>query len=345
MTIRLSLLLVLPLLATPAAAQPGNQAPHTPAPPAAQPGQAVPAPPAPGREAATALPAHPGPARYGWQILVADGLALAGGLLLAEVSDLDGERGFGDRVGATWALGTFGSVIVHSANHRPLASLMGLSWRLVVPPMFSMFGMGGACLVTAIRDGCGGNGARWGFAAGVGMAVAVDAVGLPEHWLRGSQGWYGSSLLAVDAVGLGLGLYALGRSDDETRTGAVLDVGVSHYLVSFFAAPWVHGAHGHWGRVMGSFALRALTPGVLAGLGVAGYCAASGGSDGCSDQGAAFGLAIGSLLAATIDVAVLSWDEHRTTSRPGPPRVVPYIRPDARDGVEAGVLIDISPGL
>jgi hypothetical protein len=340
MTIRLAPLLILALLATPAAAQPGNQAPvPAPVPAAAQPGQAAPLPPPPAAQPGQAAPPHR--PWYGWQLLVADGLALVGGTVLAEVSDLDGERGFGDRVGATWALGMFGSTIVHAANHRPLASLASVSQRLLIPPVASVFGIAGSCLATEIADGCAGKGARWGFAAGVGTAALIDALALSHNKLGDSQGWYGSSLLAVDALGLGLGLYSLGRVDDGTRTDDILALGVSHYLVSMFGAPWVHGANGHWLRAVGSFGLRSLTPGLLAGAGVAGYCAASGGSDGCSKQGAAFGLALGSLLAATIDVTTLAWDEHRTPSRAWSPRVVPYVRPGMGDAMEAGFLVDL----
>lgn len=345
---------LLALLAGPAAAQPGNQAPappraqpgdaaSLPPPPAAQPGDAAPLPPPAAAQPAAPLPppAPPDRAWYGWQILVADGLALVGGTVLGEVSDLDGERGFGDRVSATWALGMFGSMAVHAANHRPLTSLASVSQRLIIPPVASVFGLGGYCLATDIKDGCAGTGARWGFAAGVGAAALIDALALSQNRLEGSQGWYGSSLLAVDALGLGFGLFSLGRVDDGDRIDDVVALGVSHYLVSMFGAPWVHGANGHWLRALGSFGLRSLTPGLLAAGGLVGYCAASGGSDGCTGQGAAFGLALGSLLAATIDVTVLAWDEHRTPSRAWSPRVVPYVRPGLRDGMEAGFLIDL----
>jgi hypothetical protein len=365
MTIRLAPLLILALLAAPAAAQPGNQPPAPPPaqpgqaplpPPVAQPGEAAPLPPPvaqPGEAAPLPPPvAQPGAempapapppdrAWYGWQILIADGLALVGGTVLAEVSDLEGERGFGDQVSATWALGMFGSMAVHGANRRPLASLASVSQRLIIPPVASVFGIAGYCLAAEIADGCAGTGARWGFAAGVGAAALIDALALSQNRLGGSQGWYGSSVLAVDALGLGLGLFSLGRVDDGDRIDDVLALGASHYVVSMFGAPWVHGANGHWLRALGSFGIRSLTPGLLAAGGVVGYCAASGGSNGCSNHGAAFGLALGSLLAATLDVTVLAWDEHRTPSRAWSPRVVPYVRPGLRDGMEAGFLIDL----
>ena len=339
------LLLVL-YAARPAAAQPGQTAPLPPI--AAQPGQTAPLPPIaaqPDGSTETLPPAPPERGWYGWQILVADGLALMGGTLLAEVSDLEGERGFGDQVSMTWALGMFGSMALHTAHRRPLRGLAGTAPRLIIPPVASLLGIAGHCVATEIGNGCAGRGARWGFAVGVGTAALVNALLLARLERNDrSQGWYGSSMLILDVAGLGLGLLALARPEQEQEGDPMhpaLVLGSGHYLVSIFGAPWVHAAHGHRLRALGSFGLRALGPGLLTAAGVTGYCAASGGSNGCSDRGAAFGFTLGSLLAATIDVAVLSWDEHRTPSRAWSPRMVPYIAPGAGGGVQAGIFVDL----
>lgn len=279
---------------------------------------------------------------YTWQLLAADSVSLLAGYLIAGTADRGGDRRFGDWIGSAWGLGMIGSVAVHAANRRPVTSLASTSARLLIPPVSSLFGLLGYCAGTGIARGCGGDGARWGFAVGAGSAALVDALILPHAAGSGpSRGWYGASMLVVDALGLGLGVYAVGKNDDD-RPRAALAVGVSHYLVGMFGAPWVHGANGHWLRALGSFGLRSFGPGLAAGIGVAGYCAASGGVDGCSNDGAAFGLMLGSLLIGAYDIAVMSWDEPRTRpAAPSTPTLVPYVRPGLRDGVEAGILLSL----
>lgn len=356
-------LVTLPILllgAAPVAAQPAQQAAPAP-PPALQPGPTAAQPPAlqpasppalqpglqPGLQPAPTVVPQPADARdsYMWQLLAADSVSLLAGYVIAENAGRQGDARFGDWIGSAWGLGMIGSVAVHSLNHRPLPSLAGTSMRLLVPPVTSLFGLLGYCVGTGIARGCAGDGARWGFAVGAGSAALLDALIVTQGIGGGdSRGWYGGTMLAIDALGVGLGMYTLasGRGEeDEDRPRPAALLATSHYLVGMFGAPWVHGANGHWLRALGSFGLRSLGPGLTTALGAAGYCAATGAEDGCGTDGAIFGLMIGSFLIATIDVAIMSWDERRAEPGASMPMVAPYVRPGAFDGVEAGILLSL----
>jgi hypothetical protein len=85
-----------------------------------------------------------------------------------------------------------------------------------------------------------------------------------------------------------------------------------------FAAPIIHGVHGHGGRATGSLALRLVLPlstalaGAFLEASSRGKNSDCGEMDGCYLAGAAVGLVVGMIVASTIDAAVLARLSDRT---------------------------------
>jgi hypothetical protein len=275
---------------------------------------------------------------YGWQILATDASALALGLAIGAASDDQGNRRFGDAVASAWGLGMLGSLSVHAAHDNGGRGLAGMGYRLVAPPVVSVIGLGFGCLLSSIADNCASDSARWGFALGAIGTTALD-VGLLAYERRPAEPreWYGWQALVIDGAALTAGVIATVRRDEPDRRKRIGGLAVLPYVIGVLISPWVHAFHGRWGTALGSLALRAFAPalGVLAGL--AGYCAASGGADECTGDGAVYGLLAGTILTATIDIALMSHesvDVSRTRASAG--AVTPYVAPHA-DGLRAGI--------
>lgn len=133
--------------------------------------------------------------------------------------------------------------------------------------------------------------------------------------------WYGWQTLLSDVGALALTIMAAtsaGHDDDAAALRAAL-IGGSAFLLG---GPAIHVAHGH-GQTAGiSFALRLGVPLIAGGI-AAGIASGSCGQyvydhEGCEVGPAAFGFALGALMAIILDASVLGRDEipARTTSVP-----------------------------
>jgi hypothetical protein len=295
----------------------------------------------PSAAAASAAP-DPAPAVghrwYGWQILATDASALALGLGIAAASGDHGNRRFANAVGSAWGLGMLGSLSVHAAHESSGAGLAGMGYRLMVPPVVSIVGLGFGCLLSGIADDCASDSARWSFAAGALATSALD-IGLLARERRPAEPreWYGWQTLVIDGAALTAGVIVTVRRDEPDRRKRIAGLAVLPYVTGLLISPWVHAFHGRWGTALGSLALRAFAPalGVLAGLG--GYCAASGGADECTADGAIYGLLAGTVLTATIDIGLMSHESSAAApTRASGNTLAPYVAPHG-DGLRTGI--------
>jgi len=306
----------------------------------------APSAPASGMPATGTVHAAPAPAPapapavaggwYGWQILATDASALAIGLAIGAASDDQGNRRFGNVLGSAWGLGMLGSLSVHAAHDNGPRGLAGMGYRLMVPPVVSVIGLGFGCLLSGIADNCASDSARWSFALGAAATTALD-VGLLAHERRPAEPreWYGWQTLVIDGAALTAGVIVTLRRDEPDRRKRIAGLAVLPYVTGLLISPWVHAFHGRWGTALGSLGLRAFAPalGTLAGL--SGYCAASGGADACIADGAVYGLLAGTILTATIDIGLMSHEPAEQT-RASAGTMTPYVAPHS-DGLRAGI--------
>jgi hypothetical protein len=299
----------------------------------------------------TSAPA-PADGWYGWQTLMVDGLALGAGLSLAS-SDLRTDRQEPPSRLATvgtslYLIGATTAPAVHFAHRQNGIGLADMGVRLVLPALGSVVGMATYCLGTSengkFRSGCAGTGSSGGLFAGALVAAGLDALFLAreqrtttEIATDGGQRWYGWQLLLVDGAGLGLGLLAANRDPKPGKEApsAPLAIAAGMYTVGFFVPPLVHFAHGRFFRGLGDWGVRALLAPAGALVGLTGYCAATGGQDGCTSTGAELGFLAGVVGASLFDMAALSWDDPA-------PRAIQAARADVLPSfqlVRGGVLI------
>ncbi len=124
---------------------------------------------------------------------------------------------------------------------------------------------------------------------------------------------YGLGILAVDAVGVGVGLgsYAAtsswrSRTTDPPSLAAYL--AVSTYAVGAIGAPAVHWANGRTGIGFGDLGIR-LTAAPLAGIGgIAALCLSRDLKSPCAQDGMIGGMLVGEAIVAVVDAAVLARD-------------------------------------
>jgi hypothetical protein len=273
---------------------------------------------------------------YGWQILATDASALALGLAIGAASDDHGNRRFGNVVAATWGLGMLGSLSVHAAHENGGRALAGMGYRMVVPPVVSFVGMGFGCLLSSIADDCASDSARWGFALGALGTTALD-VGLLAYERRPTEprSWYGWQTLVIDGAALTAGVIVILRGDEPDRRKRYAGMAVLPLVTGLLISPWVHAFHGRWGTALGSLGLRAFAPALGALVGLSGYCAATGGADDCTGDGAVYGLLGGTVLTAAIDIGLMSHDASAESAR-AKRTLSPYVAPHA-DGLQAGI--------
>lgn len=269
---------------------------------------------------------------YGWQLLIGDALSLAGGLAVGELGGGTGDLRFGDVAASSWALGMLSSTAIHAAHNPGERTLVGVPARALMAPVGSLLGLAVGCIAASDDSHCASKGARYGFVGGLTLAAVLDAVvfGYDAHEPTTGE-WYGWQPLIIDGALLGAGIYTVARADDLNRAETGIGLAALPWVGGFLFAPWVHGFHGRWSTALLSFGIRSLGVGFGALGGLIGHCAASGAEKGCTDTGATYGLLGGALLAATIDAALMSYDEAATTADSA--RVLPFVAPQQRGAV------------
>jgi hypothetical protein len=274
---------------------------------------------------------------YGWQILATDAASIAVGLGVGAASGDEGNRRFGDTVGTAWGLGMVGSLSVHAAHESAGRALAGVGYRALVPPTVALVGLGFGCLLSGIADHCASDSARWGFVLGALGTSALD-VGLLAYPRRATEprSWYGWQSLVIDGASLTAGAIVTVRRDEPDRRKRIGGLAVLPYVTGLLISPWVHVFHGRWGTALGSLALRAFAPALGALVGLAGYCAATGGTDECTADGAVYGLLGGTVLTAGIDIGLLSHERSEPAHASTTGAVMPYLTPH-QDGLRSGI--------
>ena len=137
--------------------------------------------------------------------------------------------------------------------------------------------------------------------------------------------------MIFDAIGYGLGAYFAAsnpRTDDGEKIPPALGLWVGAYTVGLIAAPITHFVHGNAGKGFGSLGLRLLVGPLGAVVGLMGFCAATAGSDGCTEVGAVWGLLGGGMAVSLLDALVLAHEpaaapvRYTTTASIGPGSLV-----------------------
>lgn len=140
--------------------------------------------------------------------------------------------------------------------------------------------------------------------------------------------WYGYQTLAIDGAAVGFGV--LSGISDGRMSRTVFDIaGVGTYLLG---GPFVHLAHGHIGKGLGSFGIRVGAP--LACLLIATMlgAAAAPNNDGGAKLGGAvtgveYGMLFGVVTASILDFAILAHEDvPRGTAADPNPRANPSAR-------------------
>jgi hypothetical protein len=193
-----------------------------------------------------------------------DGAALVGGLVVApHLAAPAGEpTRLGTVTGTMYGVGMIGAPVVHFAHGQTRLGFGSLGMRMLMPPLMSLGGITASCLAQEFDSPCSSQGAEWGFAAGLGVAAAVDAfVFAPPQaaYSEPASGrqWYGWQTLIVDAAGLGLGAYGIMRprpEGEENPLSTPLTIGMGAWLTGMFIAPVVHFTHGNVGKGFLDFA-------------------------------------------------------------------------------------------
>jgi hypothetical protein len=266
---------------------------------------------------------------YGWQVLVVDVAAIAAGLAVAEVAEFSpGTRPSTiGLVGGVWyGIGGVGAPTVHWAHHQTGLGLASLGFRTLAPPFVGSLGALGHCVGSEFDDGCASDGFAGGTFVGLAGAAIIDAALLANEQPRSKpahqESWYGWQTLMLDgATVVGGIVLATSLRDKEGRPPhPSIAIWTPSYVVGLFSGPIVHFAHGNVGKGFGSLGLRGLAGpmGVLPGL--MGYCAATGGHDGCARAGALWGLTGGLAVVSAIDAFALAYEpvESDTSSTPPP---------------------------
>jgi hypothetical protein len=274
---------------------------------------------------------------YGWQTLAVDGAALATGLALASsplrTRSADHRPSYFGVVAATLYLGTaVAAPPVHFAHRQVSIGMGDLGARLTLPPLGALAGMLVSCLATydSKRDRsdseCASNGAIGGSLVGSVAAAGLDAFSLardrPDLSSVRRETWFGWQILLADAAGLGLGVaFANGEvRSGKSNAGPMLRTAVGMYTVGFFVPPLIHFFHGQFARGLGDWAARALLTPLGMVVGLVGYCAATGGADGCTDVGVESGFLAATTGMALFDATALAW---APVTDPSPPTGAP----------------------
>lgn len=280
-----------------------------------------PPPPPPAASAGgSAQPTASGASWYGWQILAVDGAAIATGAVLANTLDFAPREQPSDlgMIGASWyGLGAVAAPGVHYAHGNAAIGTASLGLRVLVPPVAGFFGFLGSCMENGdVEHECVVDGYSVGTLVGLAGASAID-VGLlawdrPKTDSKPAGSWYGWQLFIVDGAAIGTGIVigaSKPRNEEGERTDPVAAPWAMGYLVGLVAGPVVHFSHGRWGRAFISLGARALAGPMFAVMGVAGYCAATGGVSDCSKTGALYGLLGGLAIVDVFDALVLAHEE------------------------------------
>jgi hypothetical protein len=161
--------------------------------------------------------------------------------------------------------------------------------------------------------------------------------------------WYGVELLVSDLASTGL--VAVGAVAGDWRPVAA---GVGTFALG---APAIHAVHGHAGKAVGSFFLRVggvVTAAALGAALAAGTARCAGSEDGgilsCSDgaalAGGAIGLALGTIAASAIDIAVLAREtvpaKAQDQPQSGGVSLAPFVAPRSEARGASGVLVGVT---
>ena len=257
---------------------------------------------------------------YGRQILLGDAAGLGAGLLSLGLDDADRDMlGNLALVSSTmYGAGALSGPSIHWAHGRTSAGFSSLFWRLAAPPLASVVGLSANCLGSAFAndefaDGCARDGAIGGFFVAQLGVVAVDAlvIAQPDSAERHQRGgWYGWQSLAVDAVGLGMGLYFAANLNPPDDIGRPLAMAIGPLATGAWISPIVHAFHGEWLMALADIGIRWVGVPVAGLAGSLGYCAATGAEADCIPNSIGWSILGGTLLAASIDAFVLSHESY-----------------------------------
>jgi hypothetical protein len=279
-----------------------------PAPAAAPAAAAAPVP------AATATNFEPGRV-YPLETLSVDAAGLLTGLIASQTLNFGEGRqppALGLAAAIWYGVGAAGAPAVHYAHGNRGVGFESLSMRLLLPPLTAFVGFLVVCSSqNDFNHDCVVQGYSVGAFVGVLATAAFDAALAyqpPKARTKPKEHWYGAPMLAIDVAGLALGAY--GYTDQSARkTSLPLSLFAGAYTFGFIGAPIVHFANGHVAKGFLSLGLRLGAPPLIGPLaGLMGYCAATGGTRGCTQTGIGYGLLGGTLAVALFDTFSLAYD-------------------------------------
>jgi hypothetical protein len=275
---------------------------------------------------------------YGLETLAVDGAGLlAGGIATAtlDFSPRHEPPKLGLMAGVWYGVGAVGAPAVHYAHGNTGLGMASLGFRALVPPVTGFFGLIGVCVGRGdFEHDCVVDGYVGGTIVGLASAAAVDAGLLawdpPPRKDEPERNWYGAQILAVDAGTLAFGAY-IASSEPRTKSGQKIHPGLATWVgawsLGLLGGPIVHFVHGRVGAGFGSFGLRAIAGPLGAVPGLMGYCAATAGTRGCTETGAAWGLVGGLVAIDLLDALVLAHE-----------------KVDAKTASERQVFVGVGPG-
>ncbi len=258
----------------------------------------------------------------GWQSLMVDVAGLAIGLGVA--SSVDSTASEIGLVAGTWyGVGMVGAPVVHYANEHWPTGLADFGLRAIMPALLGTGGLFIECIGDNEFDGhCANKGFAVGMLAGLTGAAVFDAFVLSSastHDAPGTDGaWYGLQTLAIDLIAYGFGVWLAVKEPREgkDRPHPGLSLWVMDYVIGMIGAPIVHFAHSNLGLGFASLGARLLLSPFGAVIGIIGACGPTAGNDGCTAEGAQWGLLGGSLVVALLDAFVFAREKVPTSSAP-----------------------------
>ena len=269
---------------------------------------------------------------YGMQTLAVDGAALLTGGIAAATLDFSPRHEpptLGLVAGVWYGAGAVGAPAVHYAHGNTGLGMASLGFRTLIPPVTGFFGLLGVCVGRGdFEHDCVVDGYVGGSLFGLASAAAIDAGLLawdpPPRKDEPQRYWYGAQTLAVDAGTLAFGAY-LATTEPRTKSGAKIHPALATWAgawsLGLLGGPIVHFVHGRVGIGFASFGLRAVAGPLGAVPGLMGYCAATAGTRGCTETGAAWGLLGGLVAIDLLDGLVLAHEKVEAKKAAGEQRV------------------------
>lgn len=219
-------------------------------------------------------------------------------------------------VAGTWyGVGMVGAPVVHYANEHWPIGLADFGFRAVVPAVAGTVGLVVECIDDEVDSDCVNKGFAVGMLVGLGGAALFDALVLSSASTRDAPGtdgaWYGLQIMAIDLIAYGFGVWLAVKEPREgkERPHPGLSLWVMDYIIGMIGAPIVHFAHSNIGLGFASLGARLLLSPLGAVLGIIGACGPTAGNDGCTAEGAQYGLLGGSLVIALFDALVFAHEK------------------------------------